>query len=780
MRNRRREGNRNINKHYIQGDISNFEIEYQNILNQAVRSRIGLPTIPNQRLQNDIMIELKSSGLLNKLEGFWFFKGDGEPNFRLINWTNPDGEKAIEFNHHDFTWTNTGVTGNGLNFIDTRITPGGSTYGLNDSSIWIEVVTESTGSSALFDASNGGLVCTKVSGNFPAAINSDNDNKVTFGINSAGVYTYNRDSSTNVAFHKDGVLVQDSLLSSVVIPDVSYKIFRNGSSGFGNAELGFFAFGSNITGSELDVHDSIINAPAVTNTGGIISKGIVDLVLTNNYGTRVGSVFTFNPQTSNIVEGITTDGIAKNNRKILNEALALSIAANDTEFIIGKMDAYFETETAKTSKRGMHDTAIQIEGITNYTLTLGDDTYIRQQPYAYQFGALLGIWGCTDFTLRGGNFIGDRYTHEYTIGSTGVQDSCINIVFHGVVNGLMEGVSTEKATGDGFISRSTNRRNNDGSEKEGDTYTKNLTLRRNYIYDNRRNGLAYTDCVGSVMENNWFHANCLDATETGQPNPPSQSDGYIPRHAIDFEPINTVSVNGEPGVFTELVQNVVIRNNRFTSNFKDVDIFKINYLDMYDNFFDGGSGSVVSDNVKIHDNVFIAKAGWNRQGAVSVTSYLLEDGVELNHTWHIYNNIITGYESPMKVAGKGHIIENNIVTEFSVKGLYLGGLLDGAEFNNNIFTSTLAGSKGMYTFPLSRDLINVNINGGTFGGGTYSADINSVNGLDSGLTFDGTTFDGTVYIRNGSDNVTIQNSVYPAIPTDDGSNTNITLTNNNI
>ena len=56
-----------------------------------------------------------------------------------------------------------------------------------------------------------------------------------------------------------------------------------------------------------------------------------------------------------------------------------------------------------------------------------------------------------------------------------------------------------------------------------------------------------------------------------------------------------------------------------------------------------------------------------------MTTYVLEDGVELNHTWHIYNNIITGYESPMKVAGKGHIIENNIVTaQLQPKSILMG------------------------------------------------------------------------------------------------------------
>jgi len=72
-----------------------FEEEYENVLIEALDLGYQLPSESEQINQNNILFELKSRGIWSELDVFYYWKGDGDWDFKTINWKNPTGGKAV-------------------------------------------------------------------------------------------------------------------------------------------------------------------------------------------------------------------------------------------------------------------------------------------------------------------------------------------------------------------------------------------------------------------------------------------------------------------------------------------------------------------------------------------------------------------------------------------------------------------------------------------------------------------------------------------------------------
>lgn len=119
--------------------------DYQAIINEATALGYGLPSADDQNIQSQVVASLKSSGVWQKADVIYYFKGSGSKEFKLINWKNPTGPKAVE-SGGSLTWSNTGATGDGIALINTNfnLSVGSHNYAQNDAGIYINVTQAHT------------------------------------------------------------------------------------------------------------------------------------------------------------------------------------------------------------------------------------------------------------------------------------------------------------------------------------------------------------------------------------------------------------------------------------------------------------------------------------------------------------------------------------------------------------------------------------------------------------------------------------------------------------
>lgn len=106
-----------------------FSNEYKAILNEAIASYgvQSLPSLTDQYIQNQIIVEAKASSpnIWDKSDIIYFYRGTGSREFKLINWKDPSGNKAlVKYNFSNtvnipFTlqFETTGLRGDGLGML---------------------------------------------------------------------------------------------------------------------------------------------------------------------------------------------------------------------------------------------------------------------------------------------------------------------------------------------------------------------------------------------------------------------------------------------------------------------------------------------------------------------------------------------------------------------------------------------------------------------------------------------------------------------------------------
>jgi hypothetical protein len=103
---------------FLASSIGQFDEDYQAVLDYATTQvpPYTLPSLSQQVLQNQLVIDLKDAGIWSKLETFGVFATDGNSDFALIDWIRLTDYTA--FNSPTFT-TNEGFQGNGTSsYID--------------------------------------------------------------------------------------------------------------------------------------------------------------------------------------------------------------------------------------------------------------------------------------------------------------------------------------------------------------------------------------------------------------------------------------------------------------------------------------------------------------------------------------------------------------------------------------------------------------------------------------------------------------------------------------
>jgi len=486
--------------------------------------------------------------------------------------------------------------------------------------------------------------------------------------------------------------------------------------------------------------------------------------------------YSFDPNYWKIKQGEVTRQEALENRIYINTAISFAKANGYTVFDVGDLDAYFDVQAGfGGSKIENYRRSIQLP--SNFHFKMNDNTHLRVQPNDKRDYALLCAFSEINVTVSGGHLWGDRYTHDYDNGDTGPQDLGYGLYFVGVVNGVVDNITANQFTGDGFIISSPVVRKDDGSENHDSHYgkvyfSKNLKVTNSTFDDNRRNGLALTDVIGAVLDNNTYSKTGLGGRKSGEAY---SWKGHLPKHAIDLEAINNPDENGNLRL-TERVENVVISNSIFKENYGDIDFYKCSNIEVFGNTFSSGSGGVGGFNVKMYGNTFLADSEASKT-AINVKPLVRADGSHFVKDWEIYNNTISGYVNGIQIGGQNQKVYSNKISEFSNNGIFL---LNGVDvlIDNNELDSSYSNARGIYNYPVGIEAQNYTLSNnkvamtGNYG---YGFDFKKV--IGENFIIDNCHFSQRVRIAN-SKNITIKKSTFPTADFSKN-NQNIIQENNN-
>lgn len=520
---------------------------------------------------------------------------------------------------------------------------------------------------------------------------------------------------------------------------------------------------------------AITNGTLIFKNGFIAGELLNITLLVEGTASILNTTFFFDPEKWGITQGKVDDSIALINRDNINTAISLVKFLGADIFELDNLDAYFDVQADNYNKSTQESIVLP----SDFHFKMTNNTHLRVQTNAKPAYALISALKQQNVTISGGHVWGDRFSHIYATGTEGdTHEFGYGIYYRGVINGIVDNVQLREHTGDGFMIQSSAQRNDDGSEKPNQWYSKNITLKNCLIDKNRRNNISLTDVDGMLIEDNTF----TNAGDGGEWNSSEgfNSKGVEPRYNVDLEAYRNFTESGELRI-TEIIQNVVIRNNIFTgAHAGDVDLQNCNDVEIYGNTFDAYIANVTAFNCQIHDNIFTNTLPnySDRKFAILITESILEDGTDYNVNYEIYNNTITNYENGIQLGGTGQTIHNNTINECHTGVQFKTGKDN--VFYDNYITSDINGSRGYYNFSGGSKVLNTTVTNDVIRVSEYGMLLQKINVGEggSGLTFDNCTFTGFkgVELRD-SNNITIKNSTFSDYT--NKNSTDITLENNN-
>lgn len=116
--------------------MGGVEAEYNAVISHASSEGYTAPSSDHQVLQNQLVADLKSNGIWDKLDAFYSLAGSGDMDFSLINWKSP-GTYTKTINSAPVK-SNDGVAFDGIDdYIDLGFIPGtdGGNWDLEEGSI---------------------------------------------------------------------------------------------------------------------------------------------------------------------------------------------------------------------------------------------------------------------------------------------------------------------------------------------------------------------------------------------------------------------------------------------------------------------------------------------------------------------------------------------------------------------------------------------------------------------------------------------------------------------
>ena len=230
---------------------SNFDADYQAVLNYATTQGYTLPSASQQIIQNQLVIDLKAGGVWDKLDTFANFATDGSLDFALIDWKKLTQYTAV--NSPAFT-TNQGFKGNGTSsYIDTNFNAflHGVNYQQDNASRGLYMLL-ADGTAALDGKAVAGINnMARTSTSFQRINTTSGLTGGSFSFDAAeGMKSIHRTSSTNIELFNDTTQASRTA-TSATLNDNSQLILRSGAS-YGAHTISMYFNGASLVTENTD------------------------------------------------------------------------------------------------------------------------------------------------------------------------------------------------------------------------------------------------------------------------------------------------------------------------------------------------------------------------------------------------------------------------------------------------------------------------------------------------------------------------------------------------
>jgi len=238
---------------------SNFDADYQAVLDLANANSFVLPSSGQQILQNQLVLDLKSAGVWSKLDVFAVFAHDADKNFSLIDWKR--ASLMTYANASGMTQSTTGLKTDTQNnsVIDTNYNP------------VLDAVNISTTSISMGIWLNDLIGLNREIGNSTGSLKlqfSNNDNRILTGSSTfregpvIGLNHINRSSANNVEHYTNGVEARSAILPTEPITNNNAFIFHAQASVIGpasGAEQSFAFYAGDLSLEHSDFYNALNN-----------------------------------------------------------------------------------------------------------------------------------------------------------------------------------------------------------------------------------------------------------------------------------------------------------------------------------------------------------------------------------------------------------------------------------------------------------------------------------------------------------------------------------------
>ncbi|SNR14815.1 right-handed parallel beta-helix repeat-containing protein [Tenacibaculum jejuense] len=314
----------------------------------------------------------------------------------------------------------------------------------------------------------------------------------------------------------------------------------------------------------------IINGVVNFESNGSIDGDLLNLSLSITGDAKLSNEnFNFFGDRWEMKEGTVTNEVALENRKNLQKAIDLTSALGATKFSVEKIDVYFKITPIDETQPYGNTIEHTILLPSNFHLSLHEETVFRVQPNAFPWYSLMTIDKKENVKISGGNFIGDRYEHDYVpfFDRHGLKRSThewgVLLLVRGSENINIDNITLKSSIADGLITGS------EGHRIYPETvWNKKVSLTNSIVSDNRRNNISITDGEDILIEGNEIlDAGIGETLKDNDGNTIYSSAGVAPRFGLDVEPfVGYDDFSFESRKTYEWVENVIIRNNIFKGN----------------------------------------------------------------------------------------------------------------------------------------------------------------------------------------------------------------------
>jgi len=280
---------------------NNFDPDYQAILDYATTNGYTKPNSATQILQNQLVLDLKSSGAWDILDVFYWGMDVSSKEFKAINWIDPNIAYATI--NSDTTEDTDGFYATGTGFYSTtnwNPTDDGVNYTQNSASFGWLIGAFDTAYGVMVDGDTdtvSRLQQTNATPNKNTYINTLTAftySATTYGGNQFenGFFAGNRSTSSAVQVYYNGLQsTSTSSNSSSGLPTLDYNIIY--TTGSNNTRVRCIFFGGSFTSTEMYDFYSVIydyaNSGGTVPTGNCITSLPLDSDSTDEVGTNDGT-----------------------------------------------------------------------------------------------------------------------------------------------------------------------------------------------------------------------------------------------------------------------------------------------------------------------------------------------------------------------------------------------------------------------------------------------------------------------------------------------------------